>query len=93
MKGSIVATTFLGKQLTMQIVANRRPQYACLYRLSCLQRKMSAPIGIRWDYETERKMFNLRTPDYYNFARDAIDKWAEKEKVLFIVFLLMCTWR
>ena len=33
------------------------------------------------DYEKERKNFRLDVPEYYNFARDVIDSWAEKEKV------------
>lgn len=33
-----------------------------------------------WNYETEKKNFKLKAPPYYNFARDVIDKWAEKEK-------------
>ena len=34
-----------------------------------------------WDYETEKRTFKLKAPEYYNFARDAIDAWAAKEKV------------
>jgi len=34
-----------------------------------------------WDYEHERKTYKLVAPKYYNFARDVIDFWANKEKV------------
>ncbi|XP_052814931.1 acyl-coenzyme A synthetase ACSM3, mitochondrial-like isoform X2 [Mya arenaria] len=33
-----------------------------------------------WDYETEKKSYSLIAPQYYNFARDVIDSWAQKEK-------------
>lgn len=32
------------------------------------------------DYEHERENFKLDVPEYFNFATDVIDKWAEKEK-------------
>ena len=31
------------------------------------------------DYESERQNFHLHKPEYYNFATDVIDKWAEAE--------------
>ncbi|WAQ95418.1 ACSM3-like protein [Mya arenaria] len=33
-----------------------------------------------WDYEIEKKSYSLIAPQYYNFARDVIDSWAQKEK-------------
>ncbi|KAL4240589.1 Acyl-coenzyme A synthetase acsm3 [Mactra antiquata] len=33
-----------------------------------------------WNYDTEKKNFRLIAPTKYNFARDVIDKWADKEK-------------
>uniref|UniRef100_UPI003AAC4940 acyl-coenzyme A synthetase ACSM3, mitochondrial n=1 Tax=Centroberyx gerrardi TaxID=166262 RepID=UPI003AAC4940 len=32
------------------------------------------------DYESIRLDFNPQIPEYFNFARDVLDKWAEKEK-------------
>ncbi|XP_077979979.1 acyl-coenzyme A synthetase ACSM3, mitochondrial-like [Glandiceps talaboti] len=32
------------------------------------------------DYELGRKNFKLEVPEYYNFAHDVIDAWAEKEQ-------------
>ncbi|XP_046361795.2 acyl-coenzyme A synthetase ACSM3, mitochondrial-like [Haliotis rufescens] len=32
------------------------------------------------DYEHEKKTFKLDVPEYYNFARDVIDKWADAEQ-------------
>lgn len=36
-----------------------------------------------WNYEEEKKNFKLTAPRKYNFARDVIDKWADREKVFF----------
>lgn len=33
------------------------------------------------DYEFERENFRLPVPEYYNFATDVIDIWAEAERV------------
>ncbi|MBN3318073.1 ACSM3 synthetase, partial [Atractosteus spatula] len=33
------------------------------------------------DYESLRKIHSPRVPEYFNFAKDVIDKWAEKEKL------------
>uniref|UniRef100_A0A667XDW3 medium-chain acyl-CoA ligase n=1 Tax=Myripristis murdjan TaxID=586833 RepID=A0A667XDW3_9TELE len=33
------------------------------------------------DYESIKHDFNPQIPEYFNFARDVMDKWAEKEKV------------
>ncbi len=33
--------------------------------------------GFSSDYEMERQNFELKTPVYFNFTRDVIDKWAE----------------
>lgn len=37
--------------------------------------------GLTFDYEREKKNFNLHVPEYYNFTRDMVDMWAEKESV------------
>ncbi|CAG5132892.1 unnamed protein product [Candidula unifasciata] len=33
------------------------------------------------DYELERKNFSLQIPEFFNFAHDVIDRWADAEKV------------
>ncbi|XP_015215308.2 acyl-coenzyme A synthetase ACSM3, mitochondrial isoform X2 [Lepisosteus oculatus] len=33
------------------------------------------------DYESLRKIHNPQVPEHFNFAKDVIDKWAEKEKL------------
>lgn len=33
------------------------------------------------DYDLEKTNFQLKVPEYYNFASDVIDSWANKEKV------------
>ncbi|KAL5018808.1 hypothetical protein ScPMuIL_004530 [Solemya velum] len=34
---------------------------------------------IPFNYEREKRTFSLQVPEYYNFTRDMIDMWAEKE--------------
>lgn len=29
------------------------------------------------DYEAERRAFSLEVPEYFNFATDIVDKWAQ----------------
>jgi acyl-coenzyme A synthetase/AMP-(fatty) acid ligase len=37
----------------------------------------TAKIPNMTDYETERRTFSLEVPEYYNFATDVVDKWAQ----------------
>ncbi|XP_060575543.1 acyl-coenzyme A synthetase ACSM3, mitochondrial-like isoform X2 [Ruditapes philippinarum] len=39
----------------------------------------SCRLASTWNYEHEKKNFKLKAPTHYNFARDVVDKWAEKE--------------
>ncbi|XP_029929410.1 acyl-coenzyme A synthetase ACSM3, mitochondrial [Myripristis murdjan] len=60
-------------------------QYRTLTRsrltASQIQRhKASLPKNFS-DYESIKHDFNPQIPEYFNFARDVMDKWAEKEKV------------
>ena len=70
--------TLLGRQLFSIRVRQRCSSLAVWAQL----RNKSDATDIGWDYETERKTFSLKAPEYYNFARDVVDKWAEKEKVI-----------
>ncbi|HET8839961.1 MAG TPA: AMP-binding protein, partial [Ktedonobacteraceae bacterium] len=37
------------------------------------------------DYEAERRTFSLEVPEYYNFATDVVDKWAQDpDKLAFL---------
>ena len=76
-----VGATIIGRQL----IRNNLKQGSVLFSpFNCLvncQRSVTTAINPDWDYETERRTFQLKTPEYYNFARDVIDKWADKEKV------------
>lgn len=47
----------------------------------CTKAYMSSGPSRSWDYMQEKKNFKLAAPEYYNFARDVIDHWAEKERV------------
>lgn len=54
--------------------------------IPAVREKILSVLGSRklvstWNYEHEKKTFKLQAPPYYNFARDVVDKWAEKEKV------------
>ena len=35
------------------------------------------------DYHKEKESFSIDVPEYYNFANDTVDAWAEVEKVTF----------
>ena len=72
--------TLLGRQLFSIRVPQRCSPLAVWTQL----RNKSDATDVGWDYETERKTFSLKAPEYYNFARDVVDKWAEKEKVIII---------
>ena len=39
------------------------------------------------DYEAERQAFHLDVPEYYNFARDVIDKWAQQPDKLAMLWV------
>lgn len=67
----------IGKQLLRKPSGHCCLMYSPLYCQVCYHSQSS---NTGWDYSTERKTFQLKTPEYYNFARDVIDKWAEKEK-------------
>ena len=66
----------------------RASAYKVPYRL-CSHLNATSPSALGYtDYDTERKNFQLTVPQYYNFASDVIDSWAEKEKVVMKINLL-----
>ena len=65
-----------------KLLLNRTSKDRLLPLPGCFSRRLAAT----WNYEEEKKTFRLQAPPYYNFARDVIDKWAEKEKVFNILF-------
>ena len=81
MKLAKAGAAWIGKQLIREPLKQSDTKCSPLYWLACSQSCFSDTASRVWDYETERKTFQLKTPDYYNFARDVIDTWAEKEKV------------
>ena len=57
--------------LSRALLTKRLPVLANQHRVQCSS----------WNYEEEKKNFKLVAPSHYNFARDVVDSWAEKEKV------------
>lgn len=39
------------------------------------------------DYESIKQQYSLQIPEYFNFAEDVLDVWAEKEKVEYTLFI------
>ncbi|KAL3877087.1 hypothetical protein ACJMK2_034842 [Sinanodonta woodiana] len=71
-----------GGQLSKYVQASchRGNQCSPLFSTVIHKRNVSHSGHCTWNYETERKTFKLTAPEYYNFARDVVDKWAKKEK-------------
>ena len=77
-----MTATGVGTLLGRQLFSIRVPQRCSPLAVWTQLRNKSDATDVGWDYETERKTFSLKAPEYYNFARDVVDKWAEKEKVI-----------
>lgn len=50
-------------------------------RLQICRSKSTAPKNYI-DYESARRSYNPQVPPYYNFAKDVLELWETKEKVL-----------
>ena len=74
-------TTIIGKQLLRNNLKQGRLLFFPFNYVAGCQRGVTTEINPDWNYEEERRTFQLKTPEYYNFARDVIDQWAEKERV------------
>lgn len=47
------------------------------------------PGHASWSYEAMKQQYRPEVPEYFNFARDVLDRWAEVEKVR-VAWLCCC---
>lgn len=67
----------------LKTLANAPGQVACQIR----GHKTSLPQNFT-DYDSIKQKYSPQTPEYFNFAKDVLDAWAEKETVQY--FYLIC---
>ncbi|XP_036390549.1 acyl-coenzyme A synthetase ACSM3, mitochondrial [Megalops cyprinoides] len=65
---------------TLKVLQRRKDISCCAKRCHQFQGyKPCVPNNFK-DYENLRQVYNPQVPEYFNFANDVLDKWAEREK-------------
>ncbi|XP_066546305.1 acyl-coenzyme A synthetase ACSM3, mitochondrial [Amia ocellicauda] len=67
---------------TLMTLALRRRRTAAALGRSCSQLRSHQPAVPKnfTDYDSLRQLYNPQVPPHFNFAKDVLDKWSEKEK-------------